>query len=129
MNKKDAVSWTVEQGWTKADAERAFQLAGFGFPQEEDAIKAALIKFAGPELKKRQGLQAAQKGQVTKKKNEIIMMAHEHGEQIETREKKYQEERSFWHNLLKTCYEKARLIGFRDPQLEKYLYGEEQDAA
>lgn len=129
MKKTEAENWAASRGWTKADAKRAFELANLSFPQPEDVILISLIDFAGPELKKRQGLQAAQKGQVTKKKKEITNMAHQHQVEIAGQKQKLEEERSFWRGLLATCYEAAQKIGFYDSSIEDFLYGNKQDDA
>lgn len=129
MKKQEAINWAAGRGWTKADAKRAFDLEGVTFPQSQESVLVALVEFAGPELKKRQGLQAAQKGQVTKKKNEIVGMAHQHQSEIAEHEQKLEAERSFWRGLLATCYEAARKIGFRDESIEDFIYGKDQDAA
>lgn len=129
MKKTEAENWAASRGWTKADAKRAFELANLSFPQPEDVILMSLIDFAGPELKKRQGLQAAQKGQVTKKKKEIVTMAHQHQDEIAEQEQKLEAERSVWRKLLTTCYEAAKRVGFYDASIEDFIYGKEQDAA
>lgn len=71
VTKKEAINLLKEQGWTKADAERA--LANFDFNTNLDqlSILQAATEFSGVELYNRQRLQAAQKGLVTRKQKEL----------------------------------------------------------
>lgn len=73
MNKKEAIALLNNEGWTKADAKRALELLDFKLNLELDelTIRQAASKFAGVQLYERQRLQAAQKGMVTKKNQEI----------------------------------------------------------
>ena len=73
MNKKEAIDLLNTEGWTKADAIRAFETLDFKLNKNLDelAIRRAASKFAGVQLSERQRLQAAQKGMVTKKNKEI----------------------------------------------------------
>ena len=65
--KKQALEFAKQFNWTAKDAERAFAEINFK-EADEQALLLALVQFAGPNLVERQRLQAAQKGQVTKKK-------------------------------------------------------------
>lgn len=80
VNKADAINLLVTEGWTKADANRA--LASIDFQEEPDEliIRRISSQFAGQELNQRQRLQAAQKGMVTKKKNELATILQENQE-------------------------------------------------
>lgn len=71
MNRSEAIKLLEQEGWTKADAVRALEGMDFNQSHDELAIRRALSLFAGSELSKRQRLQAAQKGMVTKKAKEI----------------------------------------------------------
>ena len=71
MNKLDTIKILEREGWTKADAVRALEKIDFSNDPEELTIRRAISLFAGLELIKRQRLQAAQKGIVTKKVKEI----------------------------------------------------------
>lgn len=71
MNKLEAVKFLQEQGWTKADSLRALESINFDLNPDESTIFSKVLVFAGSELIQRQRLQAAQKGLVTKKSNEI----------------------------------------------------------
>lgn len=79
MNKLQAVELLVSEKWTKADANRALEGVDFSTNPDELTIRRAISLFSGAELINRQRLQAAQKTQVTRKKNEIerINEAHE----------------------------------------------------
>jgi hypothetical protein len=71
VNKLEAVKFLQEQGWTKADSLRALESVNFDLNPDESTIFSKVLVFAGSELIQRQRLQAAQKGLVTKKSNEI----------------------------------------------------------
>lgn len=77
MKKTEAINLFVDAGWTKADAERAFE--GLDFSEDPDELKVYQhsFQFAGKELFNRQRLQASQKGLVTKKTKEIDLKVTE----------------------------------------------------
>jgi predicted RNase H-like nuclease (RuvC/YqgF family) len=80
MMKKDAIKLLEDEGWTNADALRALKDVVFDTDPDELAIRRVVSSFAGPELIKRQRLQAAQKGQVTKKSKDIELKDNENKE-------------------------------------------------
>ncbi|NJN59110.1 MAG: hypothetical protein HC879_17240 [Leptolyngbyaceae cyanobacterium SL_5_9] len=71
MKRLEAIKLLENEGWTKADASRALEGLDFNQAPDELAIRRAISLFAGSELYKRQRLQAAQKGMVTKKTRTI----------------------------------------------------------
>ncbi len=73
MNKKEAIELLNHEGWTKADAQRALESIDFKANTDIDEliVRRAASQFAGAELIKRQNLQRAQKGMVTKRNKEI----------------------------------------------------------
>lgn len=73
MNKKEAIELLNHEGWTKADAQRALESINFKTDTDIDEliVRRAASQFAGAELIKRQNLQRAQKGIVTKRNKEI----------------------------------------------------------
>ena len=71
MNKSEAINLLKSEGWTKEDAGRALEVINFNTNPDELTIRKVMSLFAGAELNKRQRLQAAQKGMVTKKTKEI----------------------------------------------------------
>lgn len=71
MTRSEAIKLLESEGWTKADAIRALEEIDFNTHPDELAIRRSVSQFAGSELSKRQRLQAAQKGMVTKKAKEI----------------------------------------------------------
>jgi septal ring factor EnvC (AmiA/AmiB activator) len=93
MNKTAAIRLLAEQGWTKADAGRALESVDFAADPDELMIWRSASLFAGPELKTRQRLQAAQKGLVTRKVGEIEQTKQEKSE-IETQAKRLASENS-----------------------------------
>ncbi|RCJ25688.1 hypothetical protein A6S26_15210 [Nostoc sp. ATCC 43529] len=91
MNKSQSIKLLENEGWTKADAMRALEVIDFSTNPDEITIRRAISPFAGSELIKRQRLQAAQKGLVTKKSNEIEKNNQEYAAKIEQL-KKYQKQ-------------------------------------
>lgn len=83
MNKSQAIDLLKGEGWTEADAKRALEVIDFKTNPDEITIRRAISLFAGSELYKRQRLQAAQKGMVTKKNNEIERIHQEYAGKIE----------------------------------------------
>lgn len=71
MKKQQAIDLLRSEGWTKADAERALAIVDFDLDPDELTIRRAASPFSGAELYQRQRLQATQKGQVTRKTNEL----------------------------------------------------------
>lgn len=113
-----------EHGWTIADAERAYQAANITFGQETPShqeIILALVNFAGPELKRRQGLQAAQKGLVTKRNNYIQELESNYSQTIEEIKKEAYRETSALVGAIGLLYKFARPLGLRDPWIETML--------
>ena len=129
MKKNEAIDWARERGWTKKDAERAIEKAALQFPQDMQTWSEALIRFAGPELLHRQHLQGAQRAQVTIRQNQMQVMAQERQQEIAEHEEALEQERSYWRGLLVKVYEIAQKVGFKDPLIEKFIYGGKGDAA
>jgi hypothetical protein len=71
VKKPEAIKLLESEGWTKIDAIRASEGIDFNKDPDELTVRRAISQFAGSELSKRQRLQAAQKGVVTKKIKEI----------------------------------------------------------
>lgn len=71
MKKLEAIKILENEGWTKVDAIRALEKVDFNEDTDELMVRRAISLFAGSELLKRQRLQSAQKGIVTKKSKEI----------------------------------------------------------
>jgi hypothetical protein len=76
--KKAAIEYAISMGWTGADASLAFK--ALQLPTDEVALLNTMVRFAGPVMKERQFLQAAQKGQVTKKLNYIKAIEIKHAD-------------------------------------------------
>jgi chromosome segregation ATPase len=87
VNKKEAVALLNSWGWTQADANRA--LVDLDFTQKPgiDQILQVVAHFSGSELAERQRLQAAQKGQVTRKQKELLAKNQE----LEAKDKRIHE--------------------------------------
>jgi hypothetical protein len=117
--KVSAIAYATQMGWKAVDAERAF--AGLKAPVNELICLNAMVRFAGPELASRQNLQAAQKGQVTKKTAYIQRKELEHAESIRKFQEEVREERSQWLGLIRVIYSIASKFGWKDPMIEHIL--------
>lgn len=120
MLKQDAIAFAKEFNWTAADAKRAFVDLDLK-ASDEQTLLLAMANFAGRELLERQRLQAAQKGQVTRKKNEIKKIESEFVATIESQEKAIQEMRSSFIPVIASLYKIANKIGFKDDWIEALL--------
>jgi CRISPR/Cas system CMR subunit Cmr4 (Cas7 group RAMP superfamily) len=87
MNKTEAINLLNQEGWTKADAQRALEVIDFDTNPDELTIRKAASLFAGTELMNRQRLQAAQKAQVTKKNKEIKKLKQDNNLEPELQKK------------------------------------------
>lgn len=128
--KKEAIEYAKKFNWTAADAKRAFANVNLEQASEQD-ILMALVTFAGSELLERQRLQAAQKGQVTKKNNYIKQIEQDFATKIDQYEETLKKERSFFVTIIAKVYQVAQRFGFSDPWIETLLsqYSKYQDAA
>jgi hypothetical protein len=117
--KASAIAYATQMSWTGADAERAF--AGLKAPVNEITWLNAMAQFAGAELASRQNLQAAQKGQVTKKTAYIQQKELEHADSIRKFQEEVQEERSRWLGLIRVMYSIASRFGMKDPMIDHIL--------
>ncbi|KST67615.1 hypothetical protein [Mastigocoleus testarum] len=128
--KKEAIEYAKKFNWTAADAKRAFANLNLEEASEQD-ILMALVTFAGSELLERQRLQAAQKGQVTKKNNYIKQVEQDFATKIDQYEETLKKERSLFVSTIAKVYQFAQRFGLSDPWIETLLsqYNKYQDAA
>jgi hypothetical protein len=84
VNRQEVIKLLESEKWSKADAIRALEGIDFSNNPDELTIRRAISPFAGSELIKRQRLQSAQKGLVTKKAKEIEQIAEDNSA-LETR--------------------------------------------
>ena len=128
--KKEAIEYAKKFNWTAADAKRAFANLNLEEASEQD-ILMALVTFAGSELLERQRLQAAQKGQVTKKNNYIKQVEQDFATKIDQYEETLKKERSLFVSTIAKVYQIAQRFGFSDPWIETLLsqYDKYQNAA
>lgn len=101
MNKSQSIKLLESEGWTKADAMRALEVIDFSANPDEITIRRGISLFAGSELIKRQRLQAAQKGLVTKKSNEIEKNNQEYAAKIEQLKKSQKQEHQKYETEIK----------------------------
>ena len=79
MDKAEIIKILQSEDWTKADALRAIESIDFSTNPDELTIRRNISsQFAGRELVKRQREQAAQKGLVTKKTNQLELLKREY---------------------------------------------------
>ncbi len=120
VTKKEAIEFAKKYNWTAKDAERAYANVALENATEQDLI-TALLAFAGPELLERQRLQAAQKAQVTKKKNYIEKIESDFASKIEEADRQVSELRSTFLPLIAKLYNFAKPFGLNDPWIEALL--------
>ena len=120
MRKQDAIAFAKKFDWTAADAKRAFVNLDIK-EADEQSLLLAMANFAGKELLERQRLQAAQRGQVTRKKNEIKQIELEFAAKIESHEKEIQEMRSSFIPVISKIYKFANQFGLTDTWIEALL--------
>lgn len=125
MTKKEAIEFAKQFNWTEADAKRAFSHIDFHATNQQELL-IELAKFAGPELLNRQRLQAAQKSQVTRKKNEIKQIEAEYQQHMEQSQQTIQEMQSLFIPVIAKLYRFSQPFGLKDPWIEAMLATYEQ---
>lgn len=113
------IAYAADLGWTKADAKLACE--NLPLPIDELSLLNIMVRFAGPVMLKRQYLQGAQKGQVTRKLNEIKKIELDHAEAIQKFQDEVRKERSQWLGLIRIMYGIANKFGMTDPMIEHIL--------
>jgi hypothetical protein len=87
MDKSEIIKILQSEDWTKADALRAIESIDFNTNPDELTIRRNISsQFAGRELIKRQREQAAQKGMVTRKTNQIELLQQQYQADIKQRD-------------------------------------------
>lgn len=127
MNKQQAIKLLKSEDWTSADAERALESIDFKDNPDELTVRRLVSSFAGSGLNKRQRLQSAQKGLVTKKTKELERKEKEHAQNVDHYRSTQKQERSFWRELVGFIYGKAQEFGFQDPMVEHVLKNKDDD--
>ncbi|CCQ55683.1 hypothetical protein [Crocosphaera watsonii] len=125
MTKWEAVELAKKFNWTAADAKRAFVDLDLNTANEQDLLMA-LANFAGQELLNRQRLQAAQKAQVTIKKNEIKQIEAEYQQHMEQSKQTIEEMQSLFIPVIAKLYGFSKQFGLQDPWIEAMLETYEQ---
>jgi hypothetical protein len=118
--KKRAIEIAKQRGWTEADAKRAYLDIDLKSATEQD-ILMALLDFAGPELKKRQELQARQKGEVTKKKNQIEAIETDFKKKVAEGERQIEEMHSVLIPIIIKIYAFGQIFGLKDAWIEALI--------
>ncbi|MGK7955074.1 MAG: hypothetical protein AB4063_07410 [Crocosphaera sp.] len=125
MTKLEAIEFAKKYSWTVADAKRAFADLDLNTANKEDLLMA-LANFAGKELLNRQRLQAAQKAQVTRKKNEIKQIEIDYQQQMEKSKHTIEEMQSLFIPVIAKLYRFSQQFGLQDPWIEAMLETYEQ---
>lgn len=140
VTKKQAIQFATELGWTQADANRAYEASGIKLELVDDndkfTLALALADFAGEVLSERQRQQARQKGEVTRKNNEIKTIKLDYEKKVKQFEAEAKAERSLFVTVIGRFYGAAKLVGFKDPwieallaQYDEYMQDDSQNAA
>lgn len=123
MNKSQAIKILVDEGWTQADAKRALEVINFNTNPDELTIRRTISSFAGSELIKRQRLQAAQKGMVTKKTYELEQKDKEYAVKIDQYKNSWEEKNNpeiqRLHSIISQLENEAKPIALQDKELVK----------
>ena len=120
MKKSEAIKLLTSEQWTKADAERALVKIDFSTNPDELTIRRAISSFAGSELINRQRLQAAQKGQVTKKIKEIKTLQQDITKLKQERKKPYSTlDKNSLEVQIKTLTTKNKELASANQELQK----------
>ena len=117
--KKAANAYAKTMGWTGADADRAFK--ELKSPVDEVTCLNAMVRFAGPELDKRQRSQAAHRGVVTTKAREIEELSSSFSVMVQDYEAQIESDRSAFVPIVKTLYSIAKPFGYRSAWIEALL--------
>jgi len=122
MNKREYINYAHALGWTKADAERAFNLVAEqgGLNSELEVLKT-LVRFAGRELAERQRLQASQKAQATRNRNEKTKLEEEIIDVTKGFETRLDAERGYWRGILDKINRKLKVMGISLTWIEDLL--------
>jgi hypothetical protein len=132
MKKTEAINLFVDDGWAKADAERALEGLDFSKDPNELTVYKYSSLFSGKELIARQRSQAAQKGMVTKKVKEIdLKVAENTNLQNKTKEltqvkDELEKENRYWKNIvdkirLSMTIDGGKLLKLEDSEIRKVL--------
>ena len=120
FTKKEAVEFAKSYNWTATDAQRAYANIDIENSTKEELI-TALLDFAGPELLERQRLQAAQKAQVTKKKNYIEKIESDFANKMIEADQQLSELRSSLIPVIARLYNFGKPFGLKDPWIDALL--------
>jgi HAMP domain-containing protein len=117
--KASAITYASEMGWKKVDVMRSVE--ALSFPADEMTILNLMVRFAGPELDKRQRAQGRQKGIVTTKAKEIESLSKSFSAMVQDYEDQIESDRSAFVPIVKTLYSFAKPFGYRSAWIEALL--------
>jgi hypothetical protein len=141
MKETDAIAFARKLGWTKADAQRAYQELNVDFNDLQSTLdhykheygiddvterdiaifSLVLADFAGEVLLDRQRKQAAQQAVATKRKNKIKEIELNHVKEIDDTKKSLKERESVLVEIIVKLYGMLKVFGVKEPWVEALI--------
>ncbi len=151
MKKTEAIAFAQKLGWTKADAQRAYEELKVDFADlqstldyykhqygiddvtERDiaVLSLVLADFAGEVLLDRQRKQAAQQAIATKRKDRIREIEQNHVKEIADVQKSVKKQESILMEFIEKTYAMLKFVGVKEPWIEALIevYEENKNGA
>ena len=141
MKETEAIAFARKLGWTKADAQRAYQELNVDFNDLQSTLdhykheygiddvterdiaifSLVLADFAGEVLLDRQRKQAAQQAVATKRKNKIKEIELNHDKEIDDTKKSLKERESVFVEIIVKLYGMLKVFGVKEPWVEALI--------
>ena len=141
MKETEAIAFARKLGWTKADAQRAYQELKVDFNDLQSTLdhykheygiddvterdiaifSLVLADFAGEVLLDRQRKQAAQQAVATKRKNKIKEIELNHVKEIDDTKKSLKERESVLVEIIVKLYGMLKVFGVKEPWVEALI--------
>ena len=141
MKKTEAITFAQKLGWTKADAQRAYEELKVNFNDlqftldyyknqygiddvtERDiaVLSLVLADFAGEVLLDRQRKQAAQQAVATRRKDKIKEIELNHVKEIADVKKSIREQQSLLMEFVVKVYSMLKVFGVKEPWIEALI--------
>lgn len=141
MKETEAIAFARKLGWTKADAQRAYQELNVDFNDLQSTLdhykheygiddvterdiaifSLVLADFAGEVLLDRQRKQAAQQAVATKRKNKIKEIELNHVKEIDDTKKSLKERESVLVEIIVKLYGMLKVFGVKEPWVEALI--------
>ena len=147
MKETEAIAFARKLGWTKADAQRAYQELKVDFNDLQSTLdhykheygiddvterdiavfSLVLADFAGEVLLDRQRKQAAQQAVATKRKNKIREIELNHVKEIADVEKSVKEQQSNLMEFIVRLYGMLQVLGVKETWVEALIEAYEEN--